>query len=147
MDPDIKIYETKQGITPALAAALGRPELAGESFHFVLNNTVVKDNRIPPRGYTRAAFDQPGLRPVGATYADGQYWDDTVYVLPGTAERVVVTLYYQTSSIEYVDFLRSNGGVDGAALGELWETSKSPPEAMAMAWFPNHPFYLPIVVR
>jgi hypothetical protein len=147
MDPDVKVYETKQGITPALAAALGRPELAGESFHFVLNNTVVKDNRIPPRGYTRAAFDQPGLRPVGATYADGQYWDDTVYVLPGTAERVVVTLYYQTSSKEYVDFLRSNGGVDGAALGELWKTSKSPPEAMAMAWFPNYPHYLPLVMR
>jgi hypothetical protein len=147
MDPDIKIYETRQGITPALAVALGRPELAGESFHFVLNNTVVKDNRIPPRGYTQSAFDQPGLRPVGATYADGQYWDDTEYLLPGTAERVVVTLTYQTSSKEYVDFLRSNGGVDGAALGELWEASKSPPEAMATAWFPNYPHYLPLVMR
>jgi hypothetical protein len=36
-DADIKVYEVLQGITPELAAVLGKP--AGESFHFVLNNT------------------------------------------------------------------------------------------------------------
>jgi uncharacterized repeat protein (TIGR01451 family) len=147
LDPEVKVYETKQGLTADLAAALGRPELAGESFHFLLNNSVVKDNRIPPRGYTREAYDQPGLRPVGATYADGQYWDDTRYTLPMTAERVVVTLYYQTSSKEYVDFLRANGGVDGVTLGALWESAKSPPEVMAVARFPDFLFYLPLVLR
>jgi hypothetical protein len=126
---------------------LGRPELAGESFHFVLNNEIVKDNRIPPRGFTQAAYDQPGLRPVGATFVDGQHWDDTVYTLPQEVERVMVTLYYQTSSKEYVDFLRAGGGVDGVTLGELWETSKSPPEVMAVTWFPGYPRYLPIVFR
>jgi hypothetical protein len=130
-----------------LAAALGRPELSGETFHFVLNNEVIKDNRIPPRGYSQAAFDQPGLRPVGAVYTDGQYWDDTVYTLPETAVRVVATLYYQTSSKEYIDFLRVNGGVDGATLGELWETAKSPPEVMAVAWFPDFSLYLPLIYR
>ena len=64
-DDKIKIYEVKQGISPELAAALNKQ--AGASFHFALNNTTVKDNRIPPRGYTQAAFDQPGLRPVEAT--------------------------------------------------------------------------------
>jgi hypothetical protein len=146
-DPASKVYETVQGLTPALAAALGRPELAGESFHFVLNNTVVKDNRIPPRGYSQIAFDQPGLRPVGATYADGQYWDDTMYTLPGAAERVAVTLYYQTSSKEYIDFLRGNGGLDGVALGELWESSKSPPQVMVIALYPNYPRFLPLLMR
>ena len=43
---DTKVYEVKQGITPELAAIL--PQNAGESFHFVLNNTTLKDNRIPP---------------------------------------------------------------------------------------------------
>ena len=43
------------GLSPALAAALGQP--AGKSFHFVLNDIIVKDNRIPPRGYTLAAFE------------------------------------------------------------------------------------------
>jgi uncharacterized repeat protein (TIGR01451 family) len=143
--PDVKVYEVKQGITPELAGLLGqRP---GESFHFILNNTVIKDNRIPPRGFTNAAFDCPGLCPVGTVYADGQYWDETLYVLPGDAEQVFAALYYQTSSKEYIDFLRTNGGVDGNAVGGLWDVSKSPPEIMALAWFPNHACFLPVVIR
>jgi hypothetical protein len=144
-DPDAKIYEVKQGITPELAAVLKQPP--GESFHFVLNNTVVKDNRIPPRGYTQSGFDRPGLRPVGASYADGQYWDETAYFLPPEATWVLVTLYYQTASSEYVDFLRASGGVDGHTLGELWDDSKSPPVVMARAWFPGYALYLPVIVR
>ncbi len=142
-DTDIKVYETKQGLTPELAALLPYP--AGETFHFVLNNTVVKDNRIPPRGYTQAQYDRPGLRPVGATFADGQHWDDTQYTLPGATARVLVTLYYQTASKEYIDFLQQNGGVDGLALGDLWENSKSPPVVMAQAWSPSFDVYLPLV--
>jgi hypothetical protein len=130
-DADIKVYETKQGITPELSAVVKKPE--GETFHFVLNNMVVKDNRIPPRGYTVTLFDRPGLRPVGASYIDGQHWDDTDYTLPLETVRVVTTLYYQTSSKEYIDFLRTNGGADGHSLGELWGVSKSPPELMAQA--------------
>ena len=144
-DSDIKIYEVKQGLTPEFAALLGLP--AGESFHFVLNNTVLKDNRIPPRGYTQAAFDQPGLRPVGVTYLDGQHWDDTAYVLPNAAESIVVTLYYQMASKEYIDFLMSTGGVDGLALGSLWDDSKSPPEVMAVAFTPSHSHYLPLIYK
>jgi hypothetical protein len=144
-DPDAKVYEIKQGITPELAALLGKP--AGASFHFVLNNTVVKDNRIPPLGYRRVHFDRPGLRPIGASFADEQHWDDTLYELPSEAERVVATLYYQTASKEYVDFLRSRGGVDGLALGGLWETSKSPPVVMARAWAPGHDLYLPVILQ
>jgi hypothetical protein len=113
----------------------------------VLNNMVIKDNRIPPRGYTQAAFDRPGLRPVGAIYTDGQYWNDTSYTLPANTERVVATLYYQTPSREYIDFLRSNGGVDGVTLGELWDNSKSPPKVMAVAFFPSLPTYLPIIIK
>ncbi len=144
---DLKVYEIKQGITPDLATVLNLP--AGESFHFVLNNTVIKDNRIPPRGFSQAALELRQLQPVGAIYAPGQYWDDTVYDLsayPGLA-RVFVTLYYQTASKEYVDFLRNNGGVDAVALGSLWDASKSPPEVVATGWAPNYPSYLPRVNR
>ena len=144
-DPAPKVYEVKQGITPELADVLGLP--AGASFHFVLNNTVVKDNRIPPRGYTQAAFDEDGLRPVGATYADGQHWDETIYLLPGEATRVNVRLYYRTASKAYIDFLRANGGVDGEALGALWEASKSPPVLMATAFEPSMEFYLPVIFK
>jgi mono/diheme cytochrome c family protein len=144
-DVDVKVYEAKQGITPELASVLGLNP--GESFHFVLNNTVIKDNRIPPQGYTQAIFDQPGLRPVGATYLDGQYWDDTVYTLPLETDRVLVTLYYQTSSKEYINFLQSNGGVDGLTLGQLWADSKSPPQIMAQAWIPDYLSYYPIIMK
>lgn len=142
----LKVYEVKQGMTPELAAEVGLQ--GGPSFHFVLNNTVYKDNRIPPRGYTTAAYDRPGLRPVGASYAGGQYWDDTVYAVPAATVRVVATLYYQTSSADYIDFLRTNGGADAATLGALWDDSKSPPEVMATAvYLAEERFFIPVVGR
>ncbi len=144
-DPDVKVYEVKQGITPELAAFLGKA--AGASFHFVLNNTTVKDNRIPPVGYKQALYDKPGLRPVGANYADGQFWDDTTYTVPMGTERLIATLYYQTASREYVEFLASSGGVDGLALAELWASLKSPPQVVARAWVPSWDIYLPIISR
>jgi hypothetical protein len=80
---------------------------------------------------------------VGAAYADGQYWDETRYLLPeGTdAVRVSAVLYYQTASKAYIDFLKANGGVDGATLFDLWERTPSPPVLMTAdpwyeMWFP-----------
>ena len=134
-DADIKVYEVKQGLTPEMAALVGLD--AGPTFHFALNNTTYKDNRIPPRGYTVAAYDRPGMRPVGAAYIDGQYWDDTEYVVPAAAERIVATLYYQLASGEYIKFLEDLGGPDGATLAKIWEDSKSPPEIVAEAMYPE----------
>lgn len=145
-DPALKVYEVKPGLTPALAGVLGLE--SGPSFHFALNNAIFKDNRIPPRGYTVAAFDQPGMRPVGATYVDGQYWDETSYTVPAGTTRIVATLYYQTSASEYIDFLREKGGADGETLGQLWDDSKSPPEVMAIATYPvGNRWYAPLVGR
>jgi len=145
-DPDIKVYEAEQGLTPELAALTGQDP--GMTFHFALNNTTIKDNRIPPRGYTVEAFDRPGLRPVGTTYADGQYWDDTEYAVPPATERVVVTLYYQTSSRDYIEFLREMGGADGETLYSLWDDLKSPPEIVARAEFPPpHLSFIPVNSR
>ena len=104
-----------------------------------------RDNRIPPRGYTVAAFDQPGLRPVGATYADGQYWDDTEYTVPAATVRVVATLYYQTASSEYIDFLRELGDDDGEVLGLMWDDDKSPPVVVVQETFPApNESYIPL---
>ncbi len=141
LDADIKVYEVEQGLTPELATEVGLE--GGPSFHFALNNTVYKDNRIPPRGFTNEAFAGPGLLPVGAVYADGQYWDDTVYTLPDATNRIEATLYYQTASKEYVDFLRAAGGADGQSLGVLWDGSPSPPEVVASAAYPDYRVYLP----
>lgn len=106
-DPFLKSYEIKLGLTNAHAQNIGRPEIAGEGFHFILNNKVFKDNRIPPRGFTNAAFANRDMQPVGATYADGQYWDTTYYPINPEADQISVRLMYQTASSEYLDFLAS----------------------------------------
>jgi hypothetical protein len=64
------------------------------------------DNRIPPRGFTNTAFAAIQSPPVGHAYADGQYWDDADYWLPASATTVSVTLYYQTTTKDFVTFLR-----------------------------------------
>lgn len=102
-DANIKVYEIETGLSPGLAAALGLP--AGQSFHFVLNDTVYKDDRVPPLGFTNAAFAAIQSPPVAYSYADGQNWDDTDYPIPYQAARVEATLYYQTTSKEFVEFL------------------------------------------
>jgi hypothetical protein len=130
-DEQAKIYEIKPGLSPGLASALGMP--AGPSFHFVLNDTVWSDNRIPPRGFTNAAFQEIQSPPVAYTYADGQYWDDSQYFLPAAAETAHVTLYYQTLSREYVEFLRDANVTNsmGQDLHDAWAANgKSTPVAM-----------------
>jgi hypothetical protein len=111
-DEDIKVYEIKPGLSPALASALGLP--AGESFHFVLNDTVYSDNRIPPRGFTNSGFETIQSQPVAHAYADSQYWDETMYYLPYEATSIEATLYYQTTTKEYVEFLRDENVTNSA---------------------------------
>lgn len=142
---DTKIYEVQQGITPELASTLGVD--AGHSFHFLLNNTVIKDNRIPPRGFTNDHYNVDGLRPVGAAYADGQYWDDTVFEVPPQTEHLIVALYYQVASKEYINFLAQNGGLDGQMLSPLTQKYPPTPQLIKASWIPNYPFFLPIILR
>ncbi|NOZ77016.1 MAG: hypothetical protein GXO65_04950 [Euryarchaeota archaeon] len=134
-DPEIKVYEAK----PGMKGVEGYPD--GESFHFALNNHVYKDNRIPPRGFTNAEYRANGVYIVGAEYADGQNWDITTYTIPEGAVRVEVRLMYQTTTKEFVEFLRDeNRGnrfdVNGAGqrIYEIWEkTGKAEPVTMASA--------------
>lgn len=134
-DEHATVYEAKMGISPGLAAAIG--QTAGESFHFVLNDSTYKDNRIPPRGFTNANYDTFGGLPVedgvAQRYPDGQYWDTRGYPLPAETDHVIATLYYQTMSKEYADFLRDENTTNDAGdiLHALWSTyGKSRPEAM-----------------
>ena len=94
------------------------------------------DNRIPPRGFTNIAYADFGGSPVGHSYADGQYWDDTYYAIPPDANAVEVTLYYQSTSKEFIEFLRDENITtsDGLDLYNLWnDNGKCPPEIMAQA--------------
>ncbi len=139
-DPQLKVYETHPGLSPGLAAALGMP--AGPSFHFVLSDTVYSDNRIPPRGFTNAAYEEIQSPPVGHVYADGQYWDDTPYFLPQTAETAHVALLYQTTTKEYVEFLRDANTTNSAGddLYAAWlAAGKAAPVTMASLVVPLGP--------
>jgi len=134
-DPNLHVWETVQGISPDVALALGVP--AGPSFHLVLNNVRELDNRIPPRGFTNAAYEAFDGDPIGQAYADGQYWDDVVYPVGASAAQAEVTLYYQTASKEYVEFLRDENVTNAAGpiLFDLWnDHDKSTPVAMAHAF-------------
>lgn len=133
-DDQAKIYEIELGISTALAPIVGIP--AGPSFHFVINDTVYKDNRIPPRGFTNANFEAIQSPPRGYSYGDGEYWDDTDYPLPIETAYATATLYYQTTSKEYIEFLRDENVTNnaGQTAFDLWAAhGKSTPVAMQTA--------------
>ncbi|RMF85713.1 MAG: hypothetical protein D6744_00960 [Planctomycetota bacterium] len=129
-----RIYECLPGMSAERAAAFGKQP--GPSFHFVLNDVIVKDNRIPPVGFANAAFAEHQCAPVGATYADGQHWDDVEFDVPAGAARVEAHLVYQSVSWEYIKFLAEENRTDdwGRRLYEAWrKTGMCPPEVIAEA--------------
>lgn len=115
-----KVYEKRAGIIPEVAAEANLP--AGESFHLTLNSEVLFDNRIPPMGFTNAAFEAFGGAPKGATYEDGQFWDDTLFGIPAGATRAVVNVYHQSMTREYIEWLRDTNVTDdrGQTIYDLW---------------------------
>jgi hypothetical protein len=86
-----------------------------ETFHFALATGRYKDNRIPPKGFRIADAPDRRCEPVwhGSPAPDyftpdeyaGGYDRVSVTIRPG-AELVEVSLYYQATSREYVEFLR-----------------------------------------
>ena len=137
--PDLAVYEAHLGLSPALASALGLPD--GPSFHFALNDTILKDNRIPPLGFTNAAFAafggapvDPGFEGPGSRYPDGQNWDAPAFPLPAASASVAATLYYQSTSKEYVEFLRDQNTTNSAGddMHAAWAAhGRAAPVAMA----------------
>jgi hypothetical protein len=123
IDAQARVYEIQQGIFNHLGTnACDIENGSGNAmFHFVLNDCIAKDNRIPPLGFKPATAGDPNgyeLRPVGATYPETTpgsgmlvNYDTASYTLSvpvGTLGPLTATarLYYQTSSKEYVEFLR-----------------------------------------
>jgi hypothetical protein len=131
-DADTKVYEAKMGPDATVAAAVGTT--AGPNFRLAISNKYYKDNRIPPMGFTNAAFNavQAGY-PAPSPYADGQYWDDTPYAIPAGAKSAEVSVYYQVTSKEYAQFLRDANvsNSKGQTLYNQWlAQGQSPPILM-----------------
>ncbi len=128
VDPATAVYEAVHGMTDSTASVYGLTP--GPSLFFSLNDTVLSDNRIPPRGFTNAGFALRLAVPVGAYYPDGVHWDEREYLLPEGTARVSAGLWYQTMSRGYAEFLRDeNAGnvFDWNSWGErlygAWETN------------------------
>ncbi|MHC4494823.1 MAG: multiheme c-type cytochrome [Planctomycetota bacterium] len=133
LDPEqTRVYECVPAISEAQAKKFGKKP--GKSFHFVLNDIIEKDNRIPPKGFNNAAFAEHLSAPVGAVYADGQHWDDVKLEPPPGCSRIVVNLMYQSVSWEYMKFLAEENRTDdwGKRLyGAYNQTGQCPPVSIA----------------
>jgi len=122
-DAQLRTYEIKLG------------QGATEGFHFILNDTVVEDTRIPPEGFD--ADDSLDMSPVGRDYADGaggtRHWDEATFRFPacGTGSLMLrARLRYQSTTREYIEFLRDTAPDDpdptdaidnwGRTAYELW---------------------------
>jgi hypothetical protein len=112
-DPYLHVWEAVHGMSPAAALAFGSDP--GPSLHLVKNNVREKDNRIPPRGFTNAAFQSFDGHPVGDTFADGEYYDD----VESCATRTRPTLPATSCSI--------SGTTMARARRSPWHTRRSNP--------------------
>jgi hypothetical protein len=163
-DPQVKVYEVKPGIwnRNGTNQCDTEDQDGNPLFHFVLNDCIALDNRIPPEGFTGG--DDIETRPVNYTYpetAPGSgvlvNFDDTVYTVPvpagvAGALNVEASLRYQTASDDYILFLRDqavdNGFPDdciprstglpnmsrGEILHDMWTRyDRAPPVPMAVA--------------
>jgi hypothetical protein len=142
---------TYDRLTDAPEHTLGelRTEEPGEmfhTFHFVLNNVMVHDERIPPYGMRYDDARERNALPVpktqyGAPGPGGvyQHWDDVEFDIPAGAESAEVRLYYQQTSWEYTQFLWLANDTLGPFLGQeginfldAWaNTGMSPPFEMS----------------
>lgn len=180
-DPNTRIYEAHYGLDQGWAVqliGLGYPgdlpigfdrltgavthtlgELAAaatgteyESFHFVLNNQVVKDNRIPPYGMSydtarlRNALPVPASQYGGGPEKNYNYYDTVPLNPPSGATSALIELLYQPTSWEYIQFLnlanRQPAGSflenEGTYMLEAWlNTGMAEPFVMATATWGN----------
>ena len=127
---------------------LESPGTEYHTFHFVLNNVMTHDNRIPPYGmrYDDALvrnalpvpYDQFGNPGEGGVY---NHWDEVDFDIPPGAATAEVKLLYQQTTWEYIQFLWLENDQLGAFLGQegvnmldAWlNTDMAPPVEMASA--------------
>ena len=116
------VVETLGGLAAAPAGS------AHESFHFVLNNALLADNRIPPYGMRYDEARRRNILPVpaeqfGAPEPGGTYehWDLFELEPPSGARRATIELLYQPTSWEYIRFLVSANDGSVVSLAETGE--------------------------
>ncbi len=131
-DAQLRVYEALHGGAEGVAA----------DGHLAKYDRVLKDSRIPPKGFTGSDV----TRPVGVAWYDvagGGYreYDEVSYALPlGTAftdgpGKAFVRLVFQATTKHYIELLeQANAGKNqrGQKLRETWEaTGKAAPFVVA----------------
>jgi hypothetical protein len=136
-DAQARVYEVLQGIWNEHGTGACDIADAGGArvFHFVLNDCIAKDSRIPPLGFTPATASDPNgydLQPVAFDYPETSpgsgvlvNFDSAPYALTipaGTIGPLTATarLYYQTSSDDYI---RSEGPTTAAGNAQAANTA------------------------
>jgi hypothetical protein len=133
--PDPQPLGANEGYVDALVYEM-KPssiDLTGEAktFHFALATGRYKDNRIPPKGFDIGGAAERLSVPVVDGAEDPNYfaaeeyaggYDEISLSIPAGADYVEVNLYYQTTSREYIEFLRDE--INGT--GNLTLSSPTP---------------------
>lgn len=140
-------YSGAAGPTMGTVAA-SAPGTLEKTFHFVLNNKLKLDNRIPPYGMSYdecrkrnclpVPEDQYGNPGKGNVY---NYWDKITLNPPAEAASATINLLFQSASWEYIQFLylANDGSVpflanEGMTMLEAWlNTGMSYPHVMVSA--------------
>lgn len=125
---DALVYECQMGSLGLLGTE--------KTFHFALATERYKDNRIPPRGFRPADAGPRLTLPVHQgieepdAYTADEYaggYDQVDLWVARRADEVQVALYYQSTSREYIAFLRDE--INGTASTLSSPTPSGEPEA------------------
>jgi hypothetical protein len=148
--PDPQPLETNEAYVDELVYEMkpSSTDLTGEpkTFHFALATGRYKDNRIPPRGFDIANAGVRLCEPVWDGVVDPDYftaaeynggYDDVSLTIAAGADYVEVNLYYQTTSREYIEFLRDE--IKGT--GNLTLSSPTPSGETDAYITQNDPFF------
>jgi hypothetical protein len=121
-DPELAEFAVHFGVTGTHALQLGMTP--GPSFNLALNNTVIRDTRIPPCGWDAAAYQTLGIAPT-TPYAPGSCTATVHYSLQPGATQIVVRVLHWSHTTPYLQFLREVGGEFGRTVWNAWQANLS----------------------
>jgi hypothetical protein len=141
---DYDRMDDSHGMTLGQLAAKA-PGTVHETFHFALNNAVVKDNRIPTYGMSYNEARRRNASPVPASQYGGgeggiyEHFADIPLSPTANAVSATIELLYQPTSWEYIQFLEeANNGTDPAVGGNAFLGEEG--QNLREAWLNAEPF-------
>jgi hypothetical protein len=119
-DPELTEFAVHFGVTGTHALQLGMTP--GPSFNLAVNNTVIRDTRIPPCGWDAAAYQALGLAPT-VPFAPGSCTATVHYAVRPAAKQIVVRVLHWSHTTPYLQFLREVGGASGQTVWNAWRAN------------------------